>query len=1166
MEAVHLATATASLAAAAPTSISGQRGWLPLKSQLGMKHRLFSKNILGTGDIWSRGTATWTSSFASAVLIAAVFCFIYLVFFTTGAGQSNTISRLRNISDRAHSESLDKDLDSDEYEDEDDSTRSSGFLVSSKERLALRKMLGRNDHTLSKRSSIVRITSSDPTSSLCEHPMQVDLEPPTRRSFWPAPVSHTSPSESSTPDSPVGTTPALTVAVQRNSSSSPGPSGSRRRKESGRLHTASPSRSPLGPGAALPTRPARVRPVDVRSPLARAAARNKRNSASSVTSSEATHASTGSPRLAATQDSFSSSTLSPHAASDRDQLPDTPSIASESSSISAALGHASAFGDDMSPSPSPTSSTFSLGRAPSILKRQPQTFRTASLREIDISHSLVERRESLPILVSPGPGADPALLQQQQQEFLQAYGVLAPPSYQPSDMQIRSSRADPETPWSPHTKVRSIKLVEPDWLPHTDTHVRARERLEAATRFAAFKANAQALTPTLVSPDAKYDQQQEDLAGFRFERFTQSTAAAGRDWDWRKRRARLQRAAALGMALGQSNLGSPLGANPPGNVGMTDVQLQQQAQSGGAPLPAVQAASSVRKQMPAAPLITFTEQELKTAPVLKVDTESGRRPMLRPGGQSPLRPSANQADGTPSSPTPSGAGTPMGGIFGAATPSADSINVVMAARVAQRRRASEDAGSYQDARRGIVSKLTRRKLSASASDALPSSPGPSSRDASPVTTPGGESFASSALRDQSISPLRSTGDLDLNGSYESESESNTASPSHSVPGRLSSLSGTVGKNLRSGLRRSSDFGASGKNFTSTSSGIELVPDSPDLDADGSVGGSATYPDPGPSQEGPRSSADAYSHSVPSGEVQIEPSMRRAASASRNDDPRSSAKHVAKAELGRKSQPPSFRGGSSFARQASAPVASTYHHDHIEELRQDSERDSISRGSNDSDSLRRRMRARSQTESATIDASSVLMTRNSSITARQDGLAALTAGMPTSSPPAVKSRARNGSRSSIMRSASGASSDLNRTAKRRSSIRHGSSLASDTSSIGSSSMTNSGTGSRNGSLRHGSSPVRSRRDSSAGAPDPLMQPEPAPRGMAQRARSASLSSNASSLASANSSRTASRSNSFRDGGGSAGRFGLSMTSSNPGTPGSEGERRSDPFSMTALSSA
>lgn len=1165
MEAVHLATAAASLAAAAPTSTSRQRAWLPLKPQLGMKHRLFSKNILGTGDIWSRGTATWTSSFASAVLIAAVFCFVYLVFLTPSTAQSDPISRLRNVfSDHAHADRLDNDLDSDEYEDEDDSTRSSGFLASSKERLALRKMLGRNDHALSKRSSIVRITSSDPTSSLCEHPMQVDLEPPTRRSFWPAPVSHTPPSGSSTPDSPVGTTPALTVAVQRTSSSSPGPSGSRRRKESGRLHTASPSRSPLGPGAALPIRPARVRPVDARSPLARAAARNKRNSASSVTSSDATHTSTGSPRLAATQDSFSSATLSPHAASDRDQLPDTPSIASESSSISAALGHASAFDDDMSPSPSPTSSTFSLGRAPSILKRQPQTFRTASLREIDISHSLMERKESLPILASLGPGADPALLQQQQQEFLQAYGALAPPPYQPSDMQIRSSRADSESPWSPHTKVRSIKLVEPDWLPHTDTHIRARERLEAATRFAAFKANAHALTPTLVSQDAKHDQQQEDLAGFRFERFTQSTAAAGRDWDWRKRRARLQRAAALGMALGQSNLGSPLGANPPGNVGMTDVQLQQQAQSGGAPLTASQAASSVRKQMPAAPLITFTEQELKTAPVLKVDTESGRRLMMRPGGQSPLRPSANQADGTPTSPTPSGAGTPMGGIFGAATPSADSINVVRAARVAQRRRSSEDGGSYQDARRGIVSKLARRKMSASASDALPSSPGPSSRDASPVTTTSAEGFASSALREQSISPLRSTSDLDLNGSYESELIA--ASSSHSVPGRLSSLSGTVGKSLRSGLRRSSDFGASGNKSTSNSSGIELVPDSPDLDVDDSVGGPATYTDPSPLQEGPRSSADAYSYSVPSGEVQVEPSMQRTASAPRNDDPRSSAKPVAKAELGRKSQPPLFRGGSSFARQASAPVASAYHHDHIEELRQDSERDSISRGSNDSDSLRRRMRARSQTESATIDAGSVLMTRNSSITARQDGLAALTAGMPTSSPPAVKSRARNGSRSSIMRSASGASSDLNRTAKRRSSVRHGSSLASDTSSVGSSSMANGGNGSRNGSLRHGSSPVRSRRDSSAGAPDPLMQPEPAPRGMAQRARSASLSSNASSLASANSSRTASRSNSFRDAGGSAGLFGLSMTSSNPGTPGSEGERRSDPFSMTALSSA
>ncbi len=42
-------------------------------------------------------------------------------------------------------------------------------------------------------------------------------------------------------------------------------------------------------------------------------------------------------------------------------------------------------------------------RAPSILKRRPQSFRTASLREIDISHSLTQRKDSLAMYGGLGP-------------------------------------------------------------------------------------------------------------------------------------------------------------------------------------------------------------------------------------------------------------------------------------------------------------------------------------------------------------------------------------------------------------------------------------------------------------------------------------------------------------------------------------------------------------------------------------------------------------------------------------------------------------------------------------------------------------------------------------------------------------------------------------------
>lgn len=578
--------------------------------------------------------------------------------------------------------------------------------------------------------------------------------------------------------------------------------------------------------------------------------------------------------------------------------------------------------------------------------------------------------------------ANPAM----QQVMLQAGTGAAPPPYQPTS---------PETAWS-----RSVKLVEPDWTPHVDSHIRARERLETETRFAAYA---------------------ED-GGFWFERFTQSTAAAGRDWDWRKRRARAQRAAALGLALGQSGLQA-------GNVGLTDVQLQS-----GEATTAVKAAS---RKVAAPPLITFTEQELKNTPLLKVDTESGRRSLSRENSET-LSP--QEDGGTPMSPTPSGTGTPLGGIFGA-NPSVDSINVVAAARVAQRRRASEDATSGV-AKRSMVNKM-RRRLSASAGAGVPSSPG-----ASPSGTPSAEvGYSPSPLAESYAFDSSSHGDLGGNGEPKMSS-------SFSVPGRLSSLSPKkVGlANLRGGLRRDS-----GSEFLPDGSGgMELVPNSPDLNGAEPI----EYVE---SVDGPRSSADAYSS-------------------------------LDRQQRSPKPPPPSSR---SAVKPYPAP---TTHTDEMEELRNDddAERDSISRASRDSsssDSLRRKMR--------TYDSSF-----DSYTAARKEGLASLSTGV-VSSPPAAKGRTRTGSRSSIMRSASGAGTDL----KRRSS-RH--SAGSETSSLGSSVGT--------GSIRYG----RVRGDSVGGkGPDPKMQPEPAPRGMVKRARSASIGSAGSG---------GSARGSFREGSG------LGMTSS------------------------
>ncbi|SPO26616.1 uncharacterized protein UTRI_03907_B [Ustilago trichophora] len=1106
--------------AAQPTN---PRGWLPAKAQLSIKSRLFSKNILYSRDLWARGTATWSSTLIFAVLLALI-AYILFLWLTVAHGSSAQTKPLWQLStmlaDDATINRLDTELDSDEYEDEQDSSRSTGFLASSKEREVLRRMLGRNEHGLTKRSSIVRITSSDPTSSLCENPMQVDLEPSTRRSFWPAPLTNSTPSDSSDPSSPTTASPAL------NTTGSPtlvAAATTRRRKESGRLlasdtgrrqHTASPSRSPLASGAALPVRPTRARPVDARSPLGR---KNKRNSTSSLSSADGT---TNSPRpslkKAGREESWLDEAPTPTLSPDREdvEMLGSPSMASEASFTSATVGP-TPDGDDDADAPatpsacsSPTSSTFSISRAPSILKRRPQTFRTASLREIDISYSLMQRKTSLSAFSMSL--ADPSLLQQQQQhqqELLQANGMFlpmaspAPPPYAPCNPDLTSIPTN-------QAKTKSIKLIEPDWRPHIDSHIRARERLETATRFAALR---------MAPQSSKFDESDDvvDVDDFWFERFTQSTAAAGRDWDWRKRRARLQRAAALGMALGQSGLAAgPIqiaGTNLPGNVGKTDVQLQQQT-AGAEPTSAAQAASPTRKALPSAPLITFTEQELQSAPILKIDTETGRRTALQPRSEA-SNSSPTTLNGTPLSPTPSGTGTPLGGIFGAVVPSADTVSAAMAARMAQRRRASEDATSLA----GGVSRITRRRLSASAAAGMPSSPGGGGGGGSPST----EGLTGSPLRDEvspSSSPL-------------------TASPSYSgdtsVPGRLSSLSGTVGKkvsltNLRAGLRRNSGSGAAAAaaagtgEFLRDASGIELVPNSPEFDTDDVEGMRYLDETPTSSPEGPRSSADMYSSYNWRSPSAVAGARGESVPLSRTDSHLRSIESSTSAQPAQpqpRTQPapkktPSFLGGTPFARQASAPSRYFDQEEMVEELRGDFDQDSVSHNSLDSsssDSLRRKMRVRSVTDTSALMG-------NGRVVAGKDGMV---------NGSAATVRVRSGSRSSIMRSASSAVPDLRRGAA--SGARYGG-KGSDSGSIS--------------SRRH--SPKHSRAMSSdAGAPDPKMQPEPAPRGMAHRARSASLTSSSSST------RSGSRKNSFANDGSAAG-LGLSMINPNGSGRGGGGD--------------
>nr|CDI53976.1 putative protein [Melanopsichium pennsylvanicum 4] len=1141
------ATPTAAAAAANAAATSTLRAWLPHKHFFGFKTRLFSKNILYTRDIFSHLTSSWTSTCISSGLLFLLSYFLYLRLAVSSGSTAQTKPLWQlsvMLAAGATVSRLDTELDSDEYEDDDSPDRSrssSGFLASSKERESLRRILARDNN---KRSSIVRITSSDPSSVLSESPMQVDLEPSTKRSFWPAPVSNASPSDSNNPNSTLTASPTL--------GPTPSSGGNRRRREPGRLlnaeagrrqHTASPSRSPLASTAALPTRPTRIRPVNSASPLGRTAARKKRNSTSSLSSVDG-----NSPRpTLRKEDSWADEAILQH---EKEQLLHSPSMASETSFTSAAAMDHSGFENDDAQGglliPSPTSSTFSISRAPSILKKRPQTFRTASLRDIDISYSLMQRKASLPTKFAFG--TDPGALQPQA-ELLQTHGVslplntsTAPPPYQQHISHLASPQTDLVV-FAPKTK--SIRLIEPDWTPHLDQHIRAKERLETATRFAAFKLSTSDMTN-------KQSAAEVDVDDFWFERFTQSTAAAGRDWDWRKRRARMQRAAALGMALGQSGFASPpntpasnvLGAAGAGNVGKTDVQLQQQQREADSKTaPAAQAASSgTQKQLPAAPLVTFTEQQLQSAPQLSINTEYGRRAKI----QFPPSPTAEGND-TPMSPTPTGTSTPMGGIFGAVLPKSDSVSAVMAARMAQRHRASDDASIHSkgDGGGGGVGKINRRQLSAFAASASPTNS--TSNESASTSSPGREVATFPLATNQSYADARSD------------------SPT-GIPGRLSSLSGTMGRkvsltNLRAGFGRKS---GSGDFLATDASGMELVHNSPDLDIESTVGERSRMETTGSSfEKGPRSSADMYrtmTNVPPCRPLDDDLSLSRTDSQLRHhqQEPKQPSHSKSKPK-----KTPSYLGGNPFAKLSSAPTPTTGSSFYSKEGERGEEmaeellptppfarinfdqanRDSIedvgslnsSNGSStnkgvggssssSSDSLRRRMRARSATDSymppisTSLPLVSVLLNRTNPITARNDGLGSLSAaggGCGGTGPPVVKSRTRNGSRSSIVQSASNAKVDLGGT---------------------------------------------------AAPPEPSMQPEPAPRGMVRRARSASISSNGSSIA--NSSKMGSRKASFnKDGSATAtscgigGGLGLLMTESNPGTPADD--RRPDPFAMTAL---
>ncbi|WFD00559.1 hypothetical protein MYAM1_003308 [Malassezia yamatoensis] len=113
-----------------------------------------------------------------------------------------------------------------------------------------------------------------------------------------------------------------------------------------------------------------------------------------------------------------------------------------------------------------------------------------------------------------------------------------------SDSCISSLSSPTKSDCSGTTSPRSIKLTEPDWKPFTDSHDRARKRVAIASIANAIselhsehsspvaKSKQLPLLKALpIEPPAELGEGSE----FRFEKFTRSTAAAGRNWDWRRR-------------------------------------------------------------------------------------------------------------------------------------------------------------------------------------------------------------------------------------------------------------------------------------------------------------------------------------------------------------------------------------------------------------------------------------------------------------------------------------------------------------------------------------------------------------------------------------------------------------------------------------------------------
>lgn len=441
--------------------------------------------------------------------------------------------------------------DSDDYDYEDDSDESSSQQSGLGQ--PIRRFLNFRKGRSNRSAGIVRITSSDPRSSLSSAPIQLDMDS----------MTSVAPSE-------VIQDPVMASVMQHSASVA------RRRRESGRLLASVGSGSPSSRTSS---------PLGRASPLRKAGSLN--------------HHPSSPPRPP----------RPPRSQLQRlglDHTSDTDANAEQV--VSGRDGIV----------PSSSSQTFTSAGAefeeeeeaakvpPSILVRQPQVYaRKVKLESSTPSHEMysMNGNASGSAVWQNSPGESGS-------DFSYSLHVPPPTSVGTRRLPPGAGHAPTSPLHSPlhklgsmdpsqiqaywlERKSKSIRLQEPDWTPYIDVHIRAKERLETAAHVAANPQSTLAMSSHLLPPRTLGDTSDGSERGshqsghhqsdpdeeFWFERFTQSTAAAGRDWDWRKRRRQRQAAAAAKAdeeALRTLDGSAEEDIVNAGNVGMTDVQLQRQ--------------------------------------------------------------------------------------------------------------------------------------------------------------------------------------------------------------------------------------------------------------------------------------------------------------------------------------------------------------------------------------------------------------------------------------------------------------------------------------------------------------------------------------------------------------------------------------------------------------